>query len=233
VEEVEAIIIEPIQGDGSIVKAPTVYLHRLRQFALEHGIVFAIDEVNQGMGRTGKWWSIQQFDLEPDLMSVGKSLASGLPLSAIIGRTPIMQSLQAPANTYTTAGNPVTTAAANATIDVLENEHLLQRSQQLGLQAQAFFTKMQQQFDFIGGVRFYGLDGGIDIVDAATGKPDPQMTTKLIYRMFELGVLIISLRGYTLRFQPPLVISSEQLQQVFAKFEQAFAELAAGKLKLP
>ncbi|MBV0915630.1 aminotransferase class III-fold pyridoxal phosphate-dependent enzyme, partial [Apilactobacillus sp. HBW1] len=84
---------------------------------------FAIDEVNQGMGRTGKWWSIQQFDgIYPDLMTVGKSLASGLPLSAVIGKKEIIESLQAPANVYTTAGNPVTTAAAMATIDVIEDE---------------------------------------------------------------------------------------------------------------
>ena len=86
-EETAAILIEPIQGDGGIVKTPTAYLRRVYDFAKEHGILFAIDEVNQGMGRTGKWWSIQNFPgIEPDLMSVGKSLASGMPLSAIIGR---------------------------------------------------------------------------------------------------------------------------------------------------
>ncbi|MFC0290093.1 aspartate aminotransferase family protein [Bombilactobacillus bombi] len=232
-EEVAAIIIEPIQGDGGIIKAPNEYLQRLRQFAKDHGIVFAVDEVNQGFGRTGKWWSIQQFGLEPDLMSIGKSIASGLPLSAIIGRAEIMDSLQAPANTYTTAGNPITTAAANATLDVMENEHLVERSQRLGQVAQAFFQKMQQKYDFLGDVRFYGLNGGIDIINPQTKEPDAVATTKLIYRLFELGVLIISLRGYTLRFQPPLVITDEQLQQVFDKFTQALAELAAGQLTLP
>lgn len=232
-EEVAAIIMEPIQGDGGIVKAPTEYLRRVRQFATENQILFAVDEVNQGFGRTGKWWSIQHFDVEPDLMTVGKSIASGLPLSAVIGRAPIMDSLQAPANTYTTAGNPVTTAAANATLDVIEQEHLVEHSQKLGLEAEKFFQEQQKKYAFIGDVRFYGLNGGIDIVNPQTQAPDAAATTKLIYRLFELGVLIISLRGYTLRFQPPLVITEEQLQEVFTKFEQAFNQLASGQLQLP
>ena len=233
-EETAAILIEPIQGDGGIVKTPPAYLQRVYDFAKEHGILFAIDEVNQGMGRTGKWWSIQNFPgIEPDLMSVGKSLASGMPLSAIIGRKEIMESLGSAANVYTTAGNPVTTAAANATLDVIEDEHLLERSTRLGKKAAAFFKDEQAKYDFIGDVRMYGLDGGIDIIDPATGKGDVEATTKLMYRIFELGAIIISLRGSILRFQPPLVITEEQLDQAFAIIDQACAELAAGKLSLP
>ncbi|MDD7693351.1 MAG: aspartate aminotransferase family protein [Lactobacillaceae bacterium] len=233
-EETAAILIEPIQGDGGIVKTPPAYLQRVYDFAKEHGILFAIDEVNQGMGRTGKWWSIQNFPgIKPDLMSVGKSLASGMPLSAIIGRKEIMESLGSAANVYTTAGNPVTTAAANATLDVIEDEHLLERSTRLGKKAAAFFKKEQAKYDFIGDVRMYGLDGGIDIIDPATGKGDVEATTKLMYRIFELGAIIISLRGSILRFQPPLVITEEQLDQAFAIIDQACAELAVGKLSLP
>ena len=233
-EETAAILIEPIQGDGGIVKTPPAYLRRVYDFAKEHGILFAIDEVNQGMGRTGKWWSIQNFPgIEPDLMSVGKSLASGMPLSAIIGRKEIMESLGSAANVYTTAGNPVTTAAANATLDVIEDEHLLERSTRLGKKAAAFFKEEQAKYDFIGDVRMYGLDGGNDIIDPATGKGDVEATTKLMYRIFELGAIIISLRGSILRFQPPLVITEEQLNQAFAIIDQACAELAAGKLSLP
>lgn len=232
-EEVAAILIEPIQGDGGIVKAPAAFMHQVYDFAKAHGILFAVDEVNQGMGRTGKWWSIQHFDLEPDLMSVGKSLASGLPLSAVIGRQAIMNSLASPANAYTTAGNPVTTAAAMATIDVIEDEHLLARSIRLGKKAAAFFEDEKQKFSFIGDVRMYGLDGGIDIIDPATGQPDAEATTKLVYRVFELGAIIIFLKTNVLRFQPPLVITDEQLQAAFDILDQAFSELAADKLSLP
>ena len=233
-EETAVILMEAIQGDGGICKTPPAFMKKVYDFAKAHGILFAVDEINQGMGRTGKWWSIQNFDgIEPDLMSVGKSLASGLSLSAVVGRKEIMESLGAPAHLFTTAGNPVTTAAANATLDVFEEEHLLERSAKLGQKAKAFFEAEKEKFDFIGDVRMYGLDGGIDIIDPATGQGDTNATVKLMYRIFELGAIIISLRGNILRFQPPLVITEAQLDQAFTMIDQAFSELAAGKLTLP
>ncbi|CUS25448.1 4-aminobutyrate aminotransferase [Paucilactobacillus oligofermentans DSM 15707 = LMG 22743] len=232
-DEVAVILIEPIQGDGGIIKAPTAYMKKIYNFAKANGILFAVDEVNQGMGRTGKWWSIEHFGIEPDLMSVGKSLASGLPLSAVIGKDEIMNSLGSPAHTFTTAGNPVTTAAALATIDVIEDEHLLERSVKLGALAKEYFESAQKKYNFIGDVRMYGLDGGIDIISPETGKGDDEATTKLIYRVFELGAIIISLRGNVLRFQPPLVITEAQLNKTFHIFDQAFEELYQGKLSLP
>ncbi|KDA46275.1 aspartate aminotransferase family protein [Ligilactobacillus animalis] len=232
-DEVACILIEPIQGDGGIIKAPTKYLQKVYEFAHEHGILFAVDEVNQGMGRTGKWWSIQHFELEPDLMSVGKSLASGLPLSAVIGRAEIMEALDAPAHIFTTAGNPLTAAAALATIEIIEKEELLRRSTELGRSAATFFQQAQAKYDFIGDVRMYGLNGGIDIVDPKTKQPSTEIATKIIHRAFKLGVIMISLRGNILRFQPPLVITTAQLEQAFAILEQVFSEEAAGKLQLP
>lgn len=231
-DEVAVILIEPIQGDGGIVKAPEKYLKKVYEFAHEHGILFAIDEVNQGMGRTGKWWSIQQFDgIYPDLMTVGKSLASGLPLSAVIGKKEIIESLQAPANVYTTAGNPVTTAAAMATIDVIEDEHLLERSERLGVKSKVFFDRMKEKYSFVGDVRMYGLDGGIDIINPKTGKADVKVATKLIYRMFELGVIMITVKGNVLRFQPPLVITEEQLEKAFDVIDQSMDDEENGRIQ--
>lgn len=231
-DEVAMVIIEPIQGDGGIVKAPQKYMELVYEFTRQHHIVFAVDEVNQGLGRTGKMWSIDHFGIAPDLLSMGKSIASGLPLSAVVGRRDIMASLAAPANVYTTAGNPVTAAAALATLDVIADEALVARSAELGQRAQAFFEQAAQKYPFIGDVRMYGLNGGIDIVDAQ-GQPDVDATTKIIYRLFELGVIMISLRGNVLRFQPPLVITLDQLAMAFEKITQTFEALLAGNLHLP
>lgn len=232
-DEVALILIEPIQGDGGIVKAPPTFLEKVYRFAKKHQILFAVDEVNQGLGRTGKWWSIEHFDLEPDLVTVGKSLASGLPLSAVLGRAEILEALDAPAHLFTTAGNPVTSAAALATLEVIEEENLVTRSKELGQLAEAFFKQAQKTYDFIGDVRIYGLNGGIDIVDPVTKKPSQMLATQLIFAIFERGALMISLRGNILRFQPPLVITKAQLQKAFAIIEAAFNAQKQGKLTLP
>lgn len=232
-DEVALILIEPIQGDGGIVKAPPTFLEKVYRFAKKHQILFAVDEVNQGLGRTGKWWSIEHFDLEPDLVTVGKSLASGLPLSAVLGRAEILEALDAPAHLFTTAGNPVTSAAALATLEVIEEEKLVTRSKELGQLAEAFFKQAQKNYDFIGDVRMYGLNGGIDIVDPVTKKPSQMLATQLIFAIFERGALMISLRGNILRFQPPLVITKAQLQKAFTIIEAAFNAQKQGKLTLP
>ncbi|WGN88653.1 aspartate aminotransferase family protein [Ligilactobacillus faecis] len=232
-DEVALILIEPIQGDGGIVKAPPTFLEKVYRFAKKHQILFAVDEVNQGLGRTGKWWSIEHFGLEPDLVTVGKSLASGLPLSAVLGRAEILEALDAPAHLFTTAGNPVTSAAALATLEVIEEEKLVTRSKELGQLAEAFFKQAQKTYDFIGDVRMYGLNGGIDIVDPVTKKPSQMLATQLIFAIFERGALMISLRGNILRFQPPLVITKAQLQKAFTIIEAAFNAQKQGKLTLP
>ena len=164
---------------------------------------------------------------------MGKSLASGMPLSAVLGRREIMESLESPANVYTTAANPVSTAAALATLDVIENEHLMERSKELGEIAREFFEGEQKRHDFIGGVRMYGLHGGIDIVDPKTGLRDTDATNYILYALFKRGVLMISLQGSTLRFQPPLVITEEQLRQAFDVLHGVFNDYENGRLTAP
>lgn len=232
-EETAVIMIEPIQGDGGIIAPPAGYWDKVASFAHEHGILLAVDEVNQGYGRTGTFWSFEHFGLKPDLIAMGKSMASGMPLSAVLGRREIMQSLQAPANVYTTAGNVVSAAAALATLDVIKSEDLVAQSAKLGQVAQDFFAHEKTQFNFIGDVRLYGLNGGIDIIDPKTGLGDEQATNTIIYNLFKNGVLMISLRGSTLRFQPPLVIKEADLQRSFTIMHQVFEDFVNGKLKEP
>ncbi|MBS9338809.1 aspartate aminotransferase family protein [Fructobacillus sp. M2-14] len=231
-DETAMVLIEPIQGDGGIVKPPQEYMDMVYQFTRENGIVFAVDEVNQGLGRTGKMWSIDHFGIEPDLMAIGKSVASGLPLSAVVGRAEMIDALQSPGNAYTTAGNPVAAATALATLDVIEEENLVQRSKDMGERAEAFFKRCQQDFSFIGAVRMYGFNGGVDIVDE-NGNPDPDATNRILYRMYELGAIMISLRGNTLRFQPPLVMTDDEWHHASAIILQAFVDEKDGMIKEP
>lgn len=233
-DETAVVLIEPIQGDGGIVKAPDEYLHLVYDFCQEHGILFAVDEVNQGLGRTGKMWSIDNFGIEPDLMSIGKSIASGMPLSAVIGKKEIMESLDAPAHLFTTSGNPVCCAAALATLDVIEEEHLVEKSAIDGEYAKQAFERMQAKYSFIGDVRMYGLNGGIEIVtDKESKVADADAATKIIYRAFQKGLVIITLQGNILRFQPPLVITRAQLDEALQKLDTVFAELEQGTIELP
>ncbi|WP_338232979.1 aspartate aminotransferase family protein [Companilactobacillus muriivasis] len=234
-DEVACVLIEPIQGDGGIRKAPEEYMKLVYDYCHEHGILFAVDEVNQGMGRTGKMSSYQQFDgIEPDLMSVGKSLASGMPLSATIGRKEIMESLDSPAHVFTTAGNPVCCAASLATLDVLEEEDLLEKSTEGGFHAEKRFKEMQKHYPEIGDVRMYGLDGGIELVkDRDSKEPNPDFANKVIYYAFQHGVVMITLKGNILRFQPPLVISREELDKALDVLDDAFAAAENNQVIIP
>jgi len=234
-DETACVLIEPIQGDGGIRKAPEEFMQLVYQFCHENGILFAVDEINQGMGRTGKMWSIQQFkDIEPDLMSVGKSLASGMPLSAVIGKKEVMESLDSPAHLFTTSGNPVCCAAALATLDVLDEKKLLEKSVEDGEYVKKRFLKMQQEFEEIGDVRMYGLDGGIELVtDKESKTPNTDFASKVIYYAFQHGVVIITLKGNILRFQPPLVITRAQLDKVLDVLEAAFKAVENDEVTLP
>lgn len=232
-DETAVVLIEPIQGDGGIVKAPAEYIHLVYDFCQKNGILFAVDEVNQGLGRTGKMWSIDNFDIEPDLMSVGKSIAAGMPLSAVIGKKKVMAALDAPAHLFTTAGNPICCAAALATLDMIE-DGLVEKSASDGEFTKQAFKKLQTKYSFIGDVRMYGLSGGIEIVtDKESKTPDALAATKIIYRAFEKGLVLVTLMGNILRFQPPLVITQSQLETSIQKLDEVFNELEQGKIELP
>ena len=228
-DEIAAVIIEPIQGDGGILKVPQGYMDRLYKFTRDHNIVFAVDEVNQGLGRSGKMWSIEHFGIAPDLLTTAKSLASGMPLSALVGIKEIMDSLEAPAHVFTTAGNPVCCAASLASFDVIEEENLVEKSRVDGEYAKERFKKMQEKYPIIGDVRMYGLNGGIELVKDRQSK---ESASKLITYLMQNGILMITLKGNVLRFQPPLVITRQELDKALDTIDQGFSELEKGNLKL-
>lgn len=227
-DEIAAVVLEPIAGDAGIVVPPRAFVEALHNFCMQHDILFAVDEINQGLGRTGEWWSINHFDIEPDLMSVGKSLASGLPLSAIVGKSAIMDSLSYPAHLFTTGGNPLCCAAALATLQVIEEEDLLVRSRTLGAYAKERFQDMASRYDLIGAIHGKGLNLGIDIVQPHTRKRNKTDALKIIYRAFDKGVVLITIAESVLRFQPPLVITKDQLDQALDILDVVIGEVAAG-----
>lgn len=233
VDEIAGVIIEAIQGDGGFLKMPQEYMDRLYKFTRDHNIVFAVDEINQGLGRSGKMWSIEHFGIAPDILTTAKSLASGMPLSAIVGRKEIMDSLEAPGHLFTTSGNPVCCAAALASFDVIEEENLVEKSRKDGEYVRERFEKMQEKYPVIGDVRIYGLNGGVELVkDRKTKEPDSESASKLITYLIQNGVLMITVKGNVLRFQPPLVITRDQLDKALDTIEKGFSELEKGNLEL-
>jgi len=229
--EVAAVIIEPIQGDAGIVVPPKDYMQQLFALCKENGILFISEEVQQGMGRTGKWFGIQHFDIEPDIIIMAKALASGMPLSALIGRKEIMESLDAPAHLFTTAGNPVCCAAALATIKVIEEEKLMKNAEKLNEIAFERFTSMKKRFPFIGEIRGLGLSIGVDLIrDPVTKERNKEAAAKICYCAWKKGLLLSFFSHSVLRIQPPLIIREEEFNKGIDIIETCMRDLQKGLL---
>src|SRR5699024_10975836 len=194
-------VVETLQGDAGLLEPVPGYFKALYNLCHENGILFAVDDVQQGLGRTAKWCSAEHFEIEPDLVVYGKSLASGMPLSALVGKAEIMDSLPSPANTFTTAANPVCCAASLATLKMLEEENLLAESQRKGNLAKKRMLSWQTRYPFVGDIRGIALSLGIDIVkDKTTKEKDGQGALRICNRLFEKGVVMITVGESVLRF---------------------------------
>ncbi|MDO0994025.1 aspartate aminotransferase family protein [Staphylococcus borealis] len=230
-EEVACIVVETIQGDGGLLEPVDGYFEALEALCREHGILIAVDDIQQGLGRTGTWSSIDHFNFTPDLITFGKSLAGGLPMSAIVGRKEIIETLEAPAHLFTTGANPVSCEAALATLKMIEDDALLTASSEKGAYVRNRMDKWVDNYQFVGDVRGKGLSIGVDIVS------DKQMKTraseealKICNYCFDHGLVLIAVAGNVLRFQPPLVITYEQLDYALDTIEDALQALQDGQL---
>lgn len=231
VEEIAAIVMEPIAGDAGLVVPPAKYMKAIYDFCHENGILFVSEEVQQGMGRTGKWFCIEHFDIVPDVIVIGKSLASGVPLSAVVARSEIMDALQPPAHLFTMSGNALSCTAAIETINVIRDEDLLNKANELGQIARDRFTDMQNKYEIIGEVRGLGLSVGVDLVtDRITKQGNRDAAAKICYRCWEKGLIMIFLANGVLRVQPPLVISKEELNKALDIIEEAMEEYVNGQI---
>jgi len=230
-EEVACIMIETFQGDGGLLEPVPGYFEALSDLCKEHGILIALDDIQQGFGRTGKFSSIEHFNIEADLIAYGKSIAGGMPMSAIVGRKEVMEALDAPAHLFTTGANPVCCEAALATIEILEEEQLIQETERKGEIAKNRMNEWASRFDCVGDVRGKGLSIGIDIVsDKSSKTKDSEAALKICNRCFDRGVVIIAIAGSVLRFQPPLVITDEELNTALNILEETIEELDRGQL---
>ena len=224
-ESVAAIVIEPVQGEGGFVVAPREFMQGVRRICDEHGIVMVVDEVQTGFGRTGKLFAIEHYGLEPDLITVAKSIAMGLPLSGVIGKAPIMDAPDDSAIGGTYVGNPVAQAAAHAVLDVIEEENLCARATVLGDTMRARMESWRERFPQIGDVRGLGMMLAVELVrDPGTKEPDADAATAIVEEAARNGLLLLKSGIYSncIRVLAPLTLSDAELDEALGVWEQAF-----------
>ena len=208
-EELAAIVVEPIQGEGGYIVPEDGFLLRLREICDRHGILLVVDEVQSGMGRTGKLFAIEHWGVMPDIITLAKGIASGLPLGAILAR-PELMTWPPGSHATTFGGNPVACAAALATLQLLETE-LMANARQRGAELQAGLDKLSQRFPQVSPPRGKGLMLAFDLTDAE-GNLNPKLRDQLIEAAFHRGLLLLGCGQSAIRLCPPLVISSQQIQ---------------------
>jgi 4-aminobutyrate aminotransferase / (S)-3-amino-2-methylpropionate transaminase / 5-aminovalerate transaminase len=223
-ETVAAIVIEPVQGEGGFVVAPREFMDGVRRICDEHGIVMVVDEVQTGFGRTGKLFAIEHYDVEPDLITIAKSIAMGLPLSGVVGKAEIMDAPGDSAIGGTYVGNPVAQAAAHAVLDVIEEENLCARATVLGDTMRARMESWKERFPQIGDVRGLGAMLAIELVrDLGTQEPDADTATAIVEEAVRNGLLLLKSGIYSncIRVLAPLTLTDAELDEALGVWEQA------------
>jgi 4-aminobutyrate aminotransferase len=223
-EEVAAIFIEPIQGEGGYVPAPKEFLLELQRICRKHGILLVCDEVQSGMGRTGKWWACEHAGIEPDILCVAKGIASGMPLSATIARASLMD-WKPGAHASTFGGNPVCVAAALATMDLLETQYI-ENARRVGAFLLGRMAEWPARHRIVGDVRGKGLMIGVEIVrDQKTKERAGDLREAIVDLAFEKGVLLLGAGENTIRIAPPLIVDEEQAAFAAQTLEACISEV--------
>jgi 4-aminobutyrate aminotransferase len=218
-QEVAAIVVEPVLGEGGYIVPPDGWLQALRALCDRHGILLVCDEVQSGMGRTGKMWAAEHFGVEPDILLAGKGIASGMPLGAMIARDSVMTWTKGThGSTY--GGNPLSCAAAIATIEVIRREELLENAAKVGDQLRNGLRDIQSRHDAIREVRGLGLMIGVEF-------PDHETAAAVERGAFERGLLILGCGENAIRMSPPLVFREDQARVALEVFEEVVAETGA------
>ncbi|MEX2980081.1 4-aminobutyrate--2-oxoglutarate transaminase [Serratia fonticola] len=225
-KQVAAIVLEPVQGEGGFNVAPAEFMQALRTLCDQHGILLIADEVQTGFARTGKLFAMDYYAVKPDLITMAKSLAGGMPLSAVAGRAEVMDAPAPGGLGGTYAGNPLAVAAALAVLDVIEEEQLCQRSQRLGQHLVEVLQQARSHCPAIVDIRALGSMVAVEFNDPATGKPSPEFTRQVQQKAQEEGLLLLScgVNGNVIRFLYPLTIPDAQFNQALAILSRALAQ---------
>jgi 4-aminobutyrate aminotransferase / (S)-3-amino-2-methylpropionate transaminase / 5-aminovalerate transaminase len=229
-EQVAAIIVEPVQGEAGFLPAGQQFMQGLRSICDEHGICLIDDEVQTGYGRTGKLFAIEHYGVEPDLITVAKSIAGGFPLSGVLGKAKILDAAHDGAVGGTYVGNPVAQAAALAVLDVIDDEGLIDRASAIGETIRARMLAWQERFPAIAEVRGLGAMLAIELVeDRATKQPAPKLVQAVIDAAVQRGLLLLKagVHGNVIRVLSPLVITDAELDEALAVWEDALADVLA------
>lgn len=223
-EEVAGIFIEPIQGEGGYLPAPPEFLQGLQRMCRKYGILLVADEVQSGMGRTGKWWACQHAGIEPDILCTAKGIASGMPLSAMIARRSVMNWTPG-AHASTFGGNPVCIAASLATIKLLEEKYMANAAR-MGELVMKKTADWKQKHKIVGDIRGRGLMIGIEFVrDQKTKEKAPELRNKIVEQVFYKGLLVLGSGDTTLRLCPPLLVDEEQVDFALRTLDGVISEV--------
>lgn len=221
-EEIAGILVEPIQGEGGYIVPTPGYFPALRKLCDRYGILLIADEVQSGMGRTGKWWAIEHFDIEPDIVCIAKGIASGMPMGIMLARQEIMDwPKSAHGNTY--GGNPIACAAALATIELVENGYM-ENAAEVGAYASHLLNDMMDRHPTIGEVRGKGLMIGVEFVkDRLSKEPNERFRDRVVDEAFKRGLLLLGCGKNTIRVTPPLNVSYDEIDEGLQIFEEAIS----------
>jgi 4-aminobutyrate aminotransferase len=224
-DEVAAIVVEPIQGEGGYVVPPAAFLQGLRELTAQHGMLLVVDEVQSGMGRTGKMFACEHFDLRADIVNIAKGIASGLPLGVTCARADVM-TWPPGAHASTFGGNPVSCAAANATIKLLK-DGLVANAATVGAHLMDGLRELQAKHPLVGDVRGKGLMIGIELVrDRTTKERAVEERNALVQAIFRRGVLVLGAGRNAIRLAPPLVLTIDQANEVLRVFDEGLSAVS-------
>jgi 4-aminobutyrate aminotransferase/(S)-3-amino-2-methylpropionate transaminase len=227
-EAVACVVAEPVQGEGGFIAPPAGYFQELVKICRENGILFVADEIQSGMGRTGKMFAIEHWGVEPDLITVAKSLAAGMPIAAVVGRKEIMDSVHPYGLGGTYGSNPVASAAALAVLEIFEEEDMLGKAKTLGKKLNERFEAFRKKYAIVGEVRGLGAMLGLSLVKGAGREPAADEAKKLAAFCLERGLIILICGTYSnvVRVLVPFVVTDEQLEKGLSILEQGLAEVS-------